>query len=59
MVCANYYLHLFFRSKRLLGQVIVFHLYMDYKTFTNVILTDFSKLSLSFEIKTFENITMR
>lgn len=59
MVCANYSLHLFFSSKRLLGQVIVFHLHMDSKTFTNVILTDFSKLSLSFKIKTFKHITMR
>ena len=47
----------FFLSKRIFGEFIVSqHLNMDFTIFFNVILSDFSKRSLSFKTK---NITVR
>ena len=53
MACANHSLQSYFFQKEFFGELIVFrHLNMDFTIFFNVILTDWSKLSVSFKTKT-------
>ena len=53
MACANHSLQSYFFQKEFFGKLIVFrHLNMDFTIFFNVILTDLSKLSVSFKTKT-------
>ena len=53
MACANHSLQSYFFQKEFFGELIVFrHLNMDFTIFFNVILSDLSKLSLSFKTKT-------
>ena len=50
--CTNHSLQSYFFQKEFFGELIVFrHLNMDFTIFFNVILTDLSKLSLSFKTK--------
>ena len=52
MACANHSLQSYFFKKEFFGDVIVFHhLHMDFTIFFDVILSDVSKLSLSFKTK--------
>ena len=53
MACANHSLQSYFFQKEFFGELIVLrHLNMDFTIFFNVILTDLSKLSVSFKTKT-------
>ena len=53
MACANHSSQSYFFQKEFFGELIVFrHLNMDFTIFFNVILSDLSKLSLSFKTKT-------
>ena len=53
MVCANHSLQSYFFQREFFGELIAFrHLNMDLTIFLNVILTDLSKLSISFKTKT-------
>ena len=53
VACANHSLQSYFLQKEFFGDLIVFrNLNMNFKIFFNVILSDLSKLSLSFKIKT-------
>ena len=57
VICAQIILCIvFFAQKEFCGELIVFHLIMDYKTFLNVFLSDLCKPSLNLRIKTCENI---
>ena len=52
MACANHSLQSYFFQRELFGELLVFrHLNMDFTIFFNVILSDLSKLSLSFKAK--------
>ena len=53
VACANHSLQSYFFQKEFFGKFIVFrHLNKNFKIFFNVILSDLSKLSLSFKTKT-------
>ena len=53
MACANHSLQSYFFQKEFFGELQVLrHLNMDVTIFFNVILTDLSKLSVSFKTKT-------
>ena len=53
VACANHSLQSYFFLKEFFGKFIVFrHLNKNFKIFFNVILRDWSKLSLSFKTKT-------
>ena len=53
MACANHSFQSYFFQKEFFGELIVFrHFNMDLQSFFNVILSDLSKLSLSFKTKT-------
>ena len=57
MACANHSLQSYLFQRELFGELIVSrHLNMDFTIFLNVILSDLSKLSLSFKVK---NLTVR
>ena len=52
MTCANHSLQSYFFQRELFGELLVSrHLNMDFTIFFNVILSDLSKLSLSFKAK--------
>ena len=51
MACANHSLQSYFFQKEFFGELIVFR-HLDFTIFLNVILSDLSKLSLSFKTKT-------
>ena len=51
--CANHSLQSYFFQREFFGELIAFrHLNMDLTIFLNVMLTDLSKLSISFKTKT-------
>ena len=53
MACANHSLQSYFFQREFFGELIAFrHLNMDLTIFLNVMLTDLSKLSISFKTKT-------
>ena len=52
MACANYSLQSYFFQRELFGELLVSrHFNMDFTIFFNAILSDLSKLSLSFKAK--------
>ena len=55
VICAGHGVHKSFFAE-FCGELIVFHLIMDSKTFLNVFLSDLCKPSLNLKIKTCENI---
>ena len=53
MACANHSLQSYFFQREFFGELIAFrHLNMDLTIVLNVMLTDLSKLSISFKTKT-------
>ena len=55
VICAGHGVHKSFFAE-FCGELIVFHLIMDSKTFLNVFLSDLCKPSLNLRVKTCENI---